>query len=185
MPYFYTQPIDKTYDCNRNCNFHNHRITNGIDFKLISTLSQYFNFTWSSIYANNMWGNKLPNGTWTGMIGDVIYGRADIALGDLSLTDERLTVVDFTTPYLYSPATFLTRNNLKLSQMAILKPFDISVWITMITTFVLSSFLIHICLILTSTKSTVNCYSHLFEVYWIPIESFLLKSLIFYLINIS
>jgi len=48
-------------------------------------------------------GRKLSNGKWIGMIGNVYNGRADLALGDLTLTYERSTIVDFSIPYLYSP----------------------------------------------------------------------------------
>jgi hypothetical protein len=139
---------------------------------LLSTLSQYFNFTWSSIYANNVWGNKLPNGSWNGMIGDVYNGKADMALGDLSLTYARKSAVDFSIPYLYTPVTFLTRNDLRLSKIAILKPFNLDVWFAMIVTLIFSSLLMHICLSLTSNNSKL---SHNLEVYWIPIDSLLLK----------
>jgi len=173
VPHYYTKPIDE-YSF-ENCSFYNHRIVNGIDFKLISTLSEFLNFTWTPLFANNVWGRQLSNGTYIGMIGDLYYGRADFALGDLSLTYERSTAVDFSIPYLYSPYTFMTRNNLQLSQIAILKLFSLDVWLTIIGTITISSILMHICLVLTSRKFRFYPYSDQFEVYWIPIISLLLK----------
>ncbi len=106
------------------------------------------------------------------MIGDVYNGKADMALGDLSLTYARKSAVDFSIPYLYTPVTFLTRNDLRLSKIAILKPFNLDVWFAMIVTLIFSSLLMHICLSLTSNNSKL---SHNLEVYWIPIDSLLLK----------
>ena len=38
-------------------------------------------------------------GRWNGMIGEVLYGKADMALGTITINAQRSRVVDFTTPY--------------------------------------------------------------------------------------
>ena len=43
---------------------------------------------------DGQWGG-LKDGKWTGMIGDIVNGRADIALASLDITQERSTAVDF------------------------------------------------------------------------------------------
>ena len=49
------------------------------------------------IVEDSGWGS-LNNGTWNGMIHDVITGKADIALQQLNVNPERLQFVDFTQP---------------------------------------------------------------------------------------
>lgn len=46
-------------------------LINGIDFYYIKLLAQYFNFSYSLIYSNQEFGNKLPNGEWNGVIGKI------------------------------------------------------------------------------------------------------------------
>ena len=137
---------------------------NGIDYHLIQYLSNYFNFTWKLIHANNEWGQFI-DGQWTGLIGKVVNGTADMALGSLSSTPERETVVDFTVPYLHTPATFLTPNYKMSSNLKtlILKPFNSVVWYILIGSLIGTSF----CVSLFKKKSA-------FEVFWI-ISSIILK----------
>ncbi|KAG8180275.1 hypothetical protein JTE90_013528 [Oedothorax gibbosus] len=56
--------------------------------------------------ADRNYGFLLPNGTWTGLIGMVHRGEADLALGALVITENRLRYVDFSVPYNINPLTF-------------------------------------------------------------------------------
>lgn len=44
-------------------------------------------------------GEKKPDGKWTGIIGQIAELKADIGLGPIAVMAERETVVDFTVPY--------------------------------------------------------------------------------------
>jgi len=48
-----------------------------------------------------------PPGSWTGMVGEVMTGAADLALADLTITAARERVVDFTVPFLQTGITVL------------------------------------------------------------------------------
>jgi len=72
-------------------------------------LAAYFNFSWTPIYAHRIW-HQIVNGTHKGMIGDVYNGKADLSIGDLSITHERNQLLDFTIPYAIEPFTFISRN---------------------------------------------------------------------------
>lgn len=52
-------------------------------------------------------GNRLANGTWIGTVGDLLYGRADIAQ-ITGQTYSRFQVVDFSKPMGYEWLTFVT-----------------------------------------------------------------------------
>ena len=47
------------------------------------------------LYVVNGWGSYV-NGSWNGMVGELVEGRADFALQALSIYSQRQTAVDFT-----------------------------------------------------------------------------------------
>lgn len=58
------------------------------------------------IKETNEHGNLLENGTWTGIVGQLVDDEADIGLGTLQKLHERENWIDFTIPY-YDMAAFL------------------------------------------------------------------------------
>ena len=47
------------------------------------------------------------NNTWTGAVGDVITGAAQMAVSDMIMTSEREEVVDFTQPFMFDKLAIL------------------------------------------------------------------------------
>ena len=49
----------------------------------------------------------MSNGSWSGLVGDLISGEIDISVATLTMTTEREEVIDFVSPYfdqvIYSP----------------------------------------------------------------------------------
>ena len=70
------------------------------------------------------------SGQWTGMIGEVSRGEADIAVGPITVTAERAQTVDFLPYYLRLHLDFIIKtafeNNHKYNPYAFLNPFDVS-----------------------------------------------------------
>ncbi|XP_063843812.1 probable glutamate receptor isoform X2 [Scylla paramamosain] len=68
----------------------------GILGRAYEHMMQVANFT-STCFAtkDGQWGGLRKDGTWTGMIGDIVSGRTDIALASLDITQERSKAVDF------------------------------------------------------------------------------------------
>ena len=58
-------------------------------------------FVWQvSLQSDGRYGGLDENtGLWSGMIGSVIRGSADLAVADITQTAMRETVVDFTVPF--------------------------------------------------------------------------------------
>ena len=44
-------------------------------------------------------GYKLANGSWTGMIGDLVSGKVDVVISEIAVTMERQRVIDYVVPY--------------------------------------------------------------------------------------
>ncbi len=119
---------------------------NGIDFHLIETIVQYLNFSYELIEPIGQWGNKM-NGSWNGLIGKVIDGSADMALGGLTADTDREKVVDFTIPYFYSDLTFFMASTEFKSiniNLLLVQPFDKNVWISLFCSVIFSLILMMI-----------------------------------------
>ncbi|XP_074641312.1 ionotropic receptor 25a-like [Tubulanus polymorphus] len=67
---------------------------------LIEKLSQMMDFEYD-LYevSDGAYGRQLDNGSWTGLIKELLDDKADIVAAPLSLTAERESVIDFTIPY--------------------------------------------------------------------------------------
>ena len=76
-------------------------------------------------------------GLWNGMIGEVLYGHADIALGTITINAQRSQVVDFTSPYgeVGIGMMISNRNTARpFINMEFLEPFGTSLWIAIVAT---------------------------------------------------
>ena len=64
---------------------------------VLKTLKNDLNFTYTIKYPSDMsYGQLLDNGSWNGIVGELHKQNADIGLCDLSVTEQRSKVVDFT-----------------------------------------------------------------------------------------
>ncbi|XP_078741285.1 glutamate receptor 2-like, partial [Lampetra fluviatilis] len=69
---------------------------------LVEELSRSIGFRYVlNLVPDGRYGRRDP-GTrvWQGMVGEVLYGRADLAVAPLTITSERAAVVDFTKPFM-------------------------------------------------------------------------------------
>ncbi|MPC46645.1 Glutamate receptor ionotropic, delta-1 [Portunus trituberculatus] len=106
----------------------------GIDVNLLNILADKLNFTYQLVEAEDgQWGEVMPNGWVTGMIGVVARREADMAVNEITVTGKREGVVDFSTPYfvegtiLVSPAP-----KEKNRAFAAFSPFSAQVWGTIV-----------------------------------------------------
>ncbi|XP_048485518.1 glutamate receptor ionotropic, kainate 2-like [Plutella xylostella] len=83
---------------------------------------------------------------WNGLVGYLLDRKADLAICDLTITYERRSVVDFTTPFmtlgisiLYSKAT-----PPEPELFSFLKPFSVDVWIYMAAAYLAVSLTLHV-----------------------------------------
>lgn len=83
-------------------------------------------------------GNKNEKGEWNGLIRELIDGKADISVADLTITYERESVVDFTMPFMSLGIGILVKKPTKASPklFEFMLPLAPEVWIYLITAFV-------------------------------------------------
>ena len=53
----------------------------------------------AGFFLQNLYGSKQGNGSWSGLVGDLISGNIDISVATLTMTTEREEVIDFVAPY--------------------------------------------------------------------------------------
>ncbi|XP_066275123.1 glutamate receptor 2-like [Branchiostoma lanceolatum] len=74
-------------------------------------------------------------GAWTGMVGDVVGGTADIAVAIVSITSRRQEVGDFTLPFYANGITFAMRKSQSSkSNWGFVRPFEGTLWATILMT---------------------------------------------------
>merc|ERR1719427_2208326 len=74
---------------------------------LMNELSTNLGFSYTiKLTEGGMYGT-FRHGEWTGMIGEIIRGEADLGMIDMTITSTRETAVDFTHPFLFSGLSIL------------------------------------------------------------------------------
>uniref|UniRef100_A0A672JLA2 Glutamate receptor n=1 Tax=Salarias fasciatus TaxID=181472 RepID=A0A672JLA2_SALFA len=102
----------------------------GFSIDVLDALAKILGFKYD-IYqvGDGKYGSPLPNGSWNGMIGELIGKRADLAVSAITITPERESVVDFSKRYLdYSVGILMRKSEEKINIFSLLAPFDLAVW---------------------------------------------------------
>ncbi|GLD63979.1 glutamate receptor ionotropic, delta-1-like protein [Lates japonicus] len=102
----------------------------GFSIDVLDALAKILGFKYD-IYqvGDGKYGSALPNGSWNGMIGELIGKRADLAISAITITPERESVVDFSKRYLdYSVGILMRKSEEKINIFSLLAPFDLAVW---------------------------------------------------------
>lgn len=104
----------------------------GFCVDLIDQLSQLLHFRYEfKLCKDGAYGIKKKDGTWNGMIGELIRNEADIAIVDLTITSKREDAVDFTLPFMNTGISILYKKpTTKVTTLfSFLSPFSGLVWI--------------------------------------------------------
>ncbi|XP_068227656.1 glutamate receptor ionotropic, delta-1-like [Palaemon carinicauda] len=106
----------------------------GIDGAIVETLSRAMNFTYKIVRPpDGYWGNPLPDGTVSGVIGMAARWEVAFSICSITQTELRDTVVDFTVPYVIEPLALFSRAPQEKNRvLAILAPFKLEVWVSLI-----------------------------------------------------
>lgn len=118
----------------------------GFCVDLIHTLSEMIGFNYTIKTADDKLYGSLDNttGEWSGMIGELVTQKADVAIGDLTVTQKRESAVDFTVPWMNLGISLLYKKPTKkpLSLFIFLYPFSVDVWIVVLAAYLAISLLI-------------------------------------------
>ena len=112
----------------------------GFAIDLVNRLAASIGFNYTISIATG-YGSKNRDGTWNGMIGDVLEGRADMAVGDLTINSEREEVVDFSMPFLDLGISILyvSSPSKSIDLFSFMDPLSPMVWVLVLVAGVLVS----------------------------------------------
>ncbi|KAI1900231.1 hypothetical protein AGOR_G00047870 [Albula goreensis] len=118
----------------------------GFSIDVLDALSNYLGFKYEIYVApDHKYGSQQPDGVWNGLIGELVFKRADVGLSALTITPERESVVDFTTRYMdYSVGVLLRKAERTVDMFACLAPFDLSLWACIAGTVLLVGILVYL-----------------------------------------
>jgi hypothetical protein len=162
----------------------------GTDIILLKYLADRMNFHFSFHESvDGKWGGQTDNGSWNGMIGMIERGvnpkttyflfhysfvfnvfkqDVDMALGSITITGARSTVVDFSYPYLsVSTLAFVSHQPALMSKaLGLVWPFGDLVWACNLATLISFGLIVYLIHLLSGDKrlSIGYCYSYMFMI---------------------
>ncbi|XP_070196713.1 glutamate receptor 3-like [Littorina saxatilis] len=91
-------------------------------------------------------GKELPNGTWTGVVGDLRRGEADMAVAPLTITADRERVIDFAKPFMNIAISMMIKRpeKQKPGVFAFMEPFSIPLWSCIVIAYVTVSVVVYL-----------------------------------------
>ncbi|CAM5176737.1 unnamed protein product [Eretmochelys imbricata] len=86
------------------------------------------------LVEDGLYGAPEANGSWTGMVGELINRKADLAVAAFTITAEREKVIDFSKPFMTLGISILYRVHMgrKPGYFSFLDPFSPAVWLFML-----------------------------------------------------
>lgn len=102
----------------------------GLTIELLNKLSADLEFDFTLyIVQDETYGQRLSNGTWTGIMRDLTDNTAHFAVAAFSITSQRDSAIDFTDPYFFSGFSIIYSDRTReTSMLAFLEPFSTRVW---------------------------------------------------------
>jgi uncharacterized membrane protein YsdA (DUF1294 family) len=114
----------------------------GLEVKLLREIAKEMNATLvfqdTAPRNDSMWGTRLENGTLTGIVGDVFYGRSDIALSSMPKGFDKLEeILESTISYIDSALVWYVQcAGPHENWTSVIRMFSVSLWIMVITVYV-------------------------------------------------
>ncbi|XP_014857872.1 PREDICTED: glutamate receptor ionotropic, NMDA 2B-like isoform X3 [Poecilia mexicana] len=108
------------------------RCCKGFCIDILKKIAKTVKFTYDLYLVTNGKHGKKVNGTWNGMVGEVVAKNAHMAVGSLTINEERSEVIDFSVPFIETGiSVMVSRSNGTVSPSAFLEPFSADVWVMM------------------------------------------------------
>ncbi|XP_058543053.1 glutamate receptor ionotropic, kainate 4 isoform X1 [Neofelis nebulosa] len=107
----------------------------GFCVDMLEELAEILRFNYKiRLVGDGVYGVPEANGTWTGMVGELIARKADLAVAGLTITAEREKVIDFSKPFMTLGISILYRVHMgrKPGYFSFLDPFSPGVWLFML-----------------------------------------------------
>ncbi|KAI4793340.1 hypothetical protein KUCAC02_032793, partial [Chaenocephalus aceratus] len=97
------------------------RCCKGFCIDILKKIAKQVKFTYDLYLVTNGKHGKKINGTWNGMVGEVVLKNAHMAVGSLTINEERSEVIDFSVPFIETGiSVMVSRSNGTVSPSAFL-----------------------------------------------------------------
>ncbi|CAN8017840.1 unnamed protein product, partial [Ixodes persulcatus] len=115
----------------------------GFAIELLDILARALGLDYEVRVSGEDYGSLSPNGTWSGLIRQVYEREADLGVGDISITRERLEYVDFTAPFMQNGIGILYRDvDRHFKEIPhFLRPWTSELWLYVLTAVLATSLL--------------------------------------------
>ncbi|XP_072943228.1 uncharacterized protein Ir8a [Epargyreus clarus] len=124
---------------------HGNPVYEGYCIDLAAKLAEVMNFDYEIITPKSgTFGKRLPNGSWDGIINDLMRGEVDISIAALTMTAEREEVIDFVAPYFEQTGILIVirRPIQKTSLFKFMTVLRTEVWLSIVGALLLTGFMI-------------------------------------------
>ncbi|XP_053400246.1 glutamate receptor 1-like isoform X2 [Mercenaria mercenaria] len=118
----------------------------GFAVDLIREVADMLNFEYQIYLVHDgNFGTKMSDGSWNGMIGELLQGNATMSVAPLSINSEREAAVDFTKPFMTRYISVLMKvPRSETSYFEFLNPLHPTVWFCTLGAFVFVSIVLYI-----------------------------------------
>ncbi|BFZ14897.1 hypothetical protein BsWGS_17936 [Bradybaena similaris] len=117
----------------------------GYCIDLIQALSRSENFEYVVEVSEDYGDKNETDGTWNGIIGQLIRKERDIAVAPLTITEDRERVVDFSKPFMNTGISIMIKkpDKTKPGVFSFMDPLDTKVWFCIAIGFLAVSFVLY------------------------------------------
>ncbi|GFQ66548.1 lig_chan-Glu_bd domain-containing protein [Trichonephila clavata] len=132
----------------------------GMEAELIKTIMAKIGVDYEIVTPQDgQYGIQLSSGNWTGVMGMLYKGEADIGIANLGIFEDRFRAVDFSSSYISDGFYFSYVKSANREQLfSFLRMFDFSTWMCFLASFLLASVVILIILKDQETISSIMLY---------------------------
>ena len=105
----------------------------GVDMQIVQTVAKAMNFRLNFIEVSKKerWGYQMSNGTWTGLVGQLYYEKADLGVCNVFMVEKRWNQIRYTAPYNFERGCFVAPAPKPLSRwMSPALPFAQATWLS-------------------------------------------------------
>nr|KAG5705414.1 hypothetical protein BaRGS_004541 [Batillaria attramentaria] len=111
----------------------------GFCIDLADAVAQKVPYDWRiQVVKDQTYGKKLENGTWNGMVGELVRHEADIAIAPLTITADRERVIDFTKPFMSLGISIMIKKpvNHKAHVFSFMDPLSYEIWMCIVFAYI-------------------------------------------------